>query len=314
MSETMTVVPGQLMTVEEPSTLAVEREPEQVLEEAHRAAAALKRVIDGKPEKIMFGPQGKQKQYLTFEDWQTVGRFYGIAPRVVTSRPLTIQTGTRTITGWEAVAEAVHVPTGRVVSSADAMCMNDEEKWDARPKYAWVYHMRSGGTSVEDPGKDELIWEQGADGKRRPKKERMQVGTEEVPQFQLRSMAQTRAGAKALRNALAWVVVLAGYSPTPAEEMPDAEVVVHHPPVEEPPFVVRDATPAEAEQIVRGPQTEARELVERAVLIKDIKELSKHLSDEEKAAYAKRYLGGSSAAKADLAALGDLKRALEALP
>lgn len=37
--------------------------------------------------------------------------------------------------------------------------------------------------------------------------------------WQLRSMAQTRACAKALRNVLAWVVVLAGYSATPAEEM-----------------------------------------------------------------------------------------------
>lgn len=39
------------------------------------------------------------------------------------------------------------------------------------------------------------------------------------PLFQLKSMAQTRACAKALRNILAWVVVLAGYKPTPAEEM-----------------------------------------------------------------------------------------------
>lgn len=39
------------------------------------------------------------------------------------------------------------------------------------------------------------------------------------PLWQIRSMAQTRACAKALRNVLAWVVVLAGYEPTPAEEM-----------------------------------------------------------------------------------------------
>lgn len=39
------------------------------------------------------------------------------------------------------------------------------------------------------------------------------------PTFQLASMAQTRAAAKALRNKLAWVAVLAGYRPTPAEEM-----------------------------------------------------------------------------------------------
>lgn len=37
--------------------------------------------------------------------------------------------------------------------------------------------------------------------------------------FQLESMAQTRAAAKALRMKYSWIVVLAGYSPTPAEEM-----------------------------------------------------------------------------------------------
>jgi hypothetical protein len=39
------------------------------------------------------------------------------------------------------------------------------------------------------------------------------------PAFQLRSMAQTRACAKALRNVFAWVAVMAGLQPTPAEEM-----------------------------------------------------------------------------------------------
>ena len=52
-----------------------------------------------------------------------------------------------------------------------------------------------------------------------PKKEKIKVADQPVPSFQLRSMAQTRACAKAFRNVLAWVVVLAGYKPTPAEEM-----------------------------------------------------------------------------------------------
>ena len=34
------------------------------------------------------------------------------------------------------------------------------------------------------------------------------------------SMAQTRAAGKAFRNILSWIVVLAGYDTTPAEEMP----------------------------------------------------------------------------------------------
>lgn len=39
------------------------------------------------------------------------------------------------------------------------------------------------------------------------------------PLFQLRSMAQTRASSRVLRQVFGWVVVLAGYKPTPAEEM-----------------------------------------------------------------------------------------------
>ena len=193
------------------SSLAVSRAPEIVLAEAQDAAAALKRVIDAKPKKVQFGGE----TYLEFEDWQTVGRFYGIAPRI--ARTQYVNYGGAT--GWEATAEAVHVETGKVVSSADSMCLTDEEHWRARPKYEWHYVKKSGGTSAVDPGKDELIWERGNDGKNRPKKLKVQMADEPVPLFQLRSMAQTRAAAKALRNALAWVVVLAGYRPTPAEEM-----------------------------------------------------------------------------------------------
>lgn len=45
--------------------------------------------------------------------------------------------------------------------------------------------------------------------------------------YAVRSMAQTRTSAKALRNAFGWVAELAGYSATPAEEMPyEAPVAV----------------------------------------------------------------------------------------
>lgn len=197
--------------------LGIHREPEVVLDEARRAATALKAVIDAKPEakKVIFNGE----TYLEFEDWQTVGRFYGITPRVI--RTQHVEYGD--VRGWEAVADAVHVATGQVVASAEAMCLNDEDKWRARPKYEWHYLKRSGGTSAEDPGRDELIWEDGRGGKKRPKKQRVCVGEEAVPLFQLRSMAQTRACAKAMRNALAWVVVLAGYRPTPAEELPSRQ-------------------------------------------------------------------------------------------
>jgi hypothetical protein len=48
------------------------------------------------------------------------------------------------------------------------------------------------------------------------------------PRYARRSMAQTRATGKACRLAFSWVMALAGYEPTPAEEMPDQEE--HHEP------------------------------------------------------------------------------------
>ena len=67
--------------------------------------------------------------------------------------------------GFEATAEARLVSTNQVISRAEAMCLDDEWKWEGKPL------------------------------------------------FQIKLMAQTRACAKALRNVLAWVVVLAGYAP-----------------------------------------------------------------------------------------------------
>lgn len=81
-------------------------------------------------------------------------------------------------------AKAEVVRNGQVISAAEAMCAKDEPNWNTR-------------TSKQ--------------------------GTVDVSEFQLRSMAQTRASAKALRNAFAWVAVLGGYNPTPYEDMTGTE-------------------------------------------------------------------------------------------
>jgi hypothetical protein len=139
------------------------RKPAEELEAAKEAAMALTNVIKSKKRPVLFNGE----QYLEFEDWQTVGRFYGLAVRVTETKMVEIDE----TKGWEAHAEVFRASDGAIISSADSMCMNDEKNWASKP------------------------------------------------QFQIRSMAQTRACAKAYRNVLAWVVVLAGYKPTPAEEM-----------------------------------------------------------------------------------------------
>lgn len=169
------------MTVYEANQdIAIYRPPEIVLAEAQKAAKSLAQVVSGKKKPVIMNGE----QYLEFEDWQTVGRFYGVTAKVVSTT--FIDYGS--VQGFEARAVALRAD-GMEISAAEAMCLNDEDKWSVRAKYAW---------------------ENG---------QRKKVGEEKVPLFQLRSMAQTRACAKALRNVLAWVVVLAGYKATPAEEM-----------------------------------------------------------------------------------------------
>jgi len=205
-SEAVTVIDAQVLrTMQDP--------PDAVLLEAKKAAQALRDIISQKPKPVIMNGE----QYLEFEDWQTVGRFYGITAREDGDPEFVNLNG---VQGFKASAVAVD-RGGREIGRATAYCLNDEEKWRGRAKYAYVYVLKSGGTSVEDPGADEIIWEDNPNkpGKKRPKKERQKVGDENVPLFQLSSMAQTRASAKALRNVLSWVVVLAGYRSTPAEEL-----------------------------------------------------------------------------------------------
>ena len=141
----------------------MESAPEIVLAEAQKAAAALKKVIQGKPKPVVINGE----TYLEFEDWQTVGRFYGYTVGSEGQPEFVEFGGAR---GFKATAIAID-SRGIVRSRATAYCMDDEDRWGKAPTY------------------------------------------------QLASMAQTRANAKALRNVLSWVTVLAGYKATPAEEM-----------------------------------------------------------------------------------------------
>lgn len=143
--------------------MVVQRDPEVVLAEAHKAAKALQNVIANKAKKVVFNGE----QYMEYEDWTVLARFYGLAVQTKDAAPIEING----VHGARASADVFDIKSGQVVGRADAYCLRDEQNWKGKP------------------------W------------------------FQLASMAQTRAGAKALRNVLSWVVVLAGYKATPAEEM-----------------------------------------------------------------------------------------------
>lgn len=187
-------------------------DPQKIIDNASQAAKVLKSVVD---QAHLAKKLGGDKEHLFFEAWQTVAGFYGATPKIEWTKEL-IDAGSGMISGYN--SRAVVLLGGQIIGGAEGRCSRDEDKWNSRTKYEYHYIKKSGGTSLEDPGKDEIIWEK-KNGKSFPKKKRVEVGKELVPLFQLESMSQTRAMAKALRSCYAWVVVLAGYASTPVEEM-----------------------------------------------------------------------------------------------
>jgi len=214
MSDGRNILPAEISAA---GSMVMVRKPEAILAEASEAAKALKKVLTAKENPVIFNGE----RYLEFEDWQTMGNFYHCIARITWTRP--VQFGDAF--GFEAGADVVDSQTGQIISSAEAMCLNDEEKWSKRAKYEWQYVLKDGSKQAEDPGSDQIQWipNPSKPGKKMPMKEKVKVGDVAVPLFQLRSMAQTRAGAKALRNVFAWVVVLAGFKPTVAEELTGRE-------------------------------------------------------------------------------------------
>ena len=94
--------------------LSVTRNPNAILAEAHQAAKALRDLIAAKPESEKVMMNGKQ--YLEFEDWQTVGRFYGLAAKVVSTEYIELGDAR----GFLAKAEIIDTRSGVVVSAAEA--------------------------------------------------------------------------------------------------------------------------------------------------------------------------------------------------
>lgn len=123
---------------------------------------------------------GGQSEHIFYEGWQTAGKYYGYTVKTLDAEYVEFGNSR----GFKAKAKVINERTGIEVGGAEAFCMSDEPNWNTES------HQNQYGKTI--PGK---------------------------PLFQLASMAQTRAGSKALRQILGFVIALAGYSPTPAEEI-----------------------------------------------------------------------------------------------
>ena len=121
----------------------------------------------------------KGKKYLQLEAWQTLGKFCNVIGEIEWVKSVEL---------WDARGFEA-----RAVIKLTEVSIDEEGRT----------HIKVGDTIAMAESmcmSDEPNWK----GK---------------PIFQLKSMAQTRALSKAYRSCLSFIVALAGYSPTPAEEM-----------------------------------------------------------------------------------------------
>lgn len=177
------------------------RAPEEVLIEAQQAAAALQKRIAGKADPVRFNGE----QYIENDDWQMLANFFGYSPKIESTEPFEMGD----VRGFKACAVLIHEHSGRIVGRGEALCLDDEENWGPRTKYEWQDVYDASGQKIRDAAGKSL-------------RHRVAIGTVPTPLFQLMSMAQTRACNKAMSNKLKWVVSLAGYATTPAEDMHEA--------------------------------------------------------------------------------------------
>ena len=120
-------------------------------------------------------------QHLRVEGWQVIAKGYGLSLDIEWSRPLPGG-------GFEARAVARDLQQMK-------NCLDQGMDIEAARAASEI---QAGDAECGSPGDDNWV---------------------NKPHFQQRSMAQTRATGKAAKLCLGWVVTLAGYSATPAEEM-----------------------------------------------------------------------------------------------
>lgn len=178
-------------------------QPEEILAKATVIANALKGLIDGQG---LAASMGGGKKHVEVGAWQACGALLGaLGGQALHAETL-----------WTRAVSDGKGGFNRTTYTASV----DHYKWVDRKKVL-------DSTTTYDV--DGLDWEacvevRTASGAVVGRAEGMVSRSEEKwsrrEDYALRSMAETRAESRAYRKAIGWIVHLAGYNPTPAEEMP----------------------------------------------------------------------------------------------
>lgn len=170
--------------------------PEAVVARATAEAEVLAAVIEDRHLYAVTGRDrktGKEKRHVQVEGWQTLGAMRGVFALTEWSRR------TDDFQAFKATSEWKTNDSGKRYKE-QTVAQEGIGGWEAR------VHLVNANGVIVGAAEAECTWEEEA--------------WQERPSNALRSMAQTRAIGKAYRGVFAFVMALAGYSVTPAEEMP----------------------------------------------------------------------------------------------
>jgi hypothetical protein len=167
--------------------------PAEIIAQATAVADALKPILSQQGMTKRIGP----KDHVLVEGWQTLGALLKVTPVCVSTRPIEPKVNF-TVSGKKKKWGNVE---GRrqLVEEFDYSYDVEGYSWKATVE-ARTLDGRTIGSADAICSREEDNWKDDDD-------------------FALLSMAQTRASSKALASVLRFIVTLAGYSGTPAEEM-----------------------------------------------------------------------------------------------
>lgn len=151
----------------------------------HRAKAlAVRKTITARNYSVMIGG----REHVKIEGWTIFGQAFQRTKRTVPEHLEDLGADAEGRHGYRVYCEVLD-DQRRVCGGAFGQCGTDEPHWVRRPRYEY------------------------------PNGEKTCVGYEDISDQQRRSMAETRAGSKALAAELMWAAELAGYASTPPEEL-----------------------------------------------------------------------------------------------
>jgi hypothetical protein len=197
------VTPGtELEYVARPRAVILAEQPEEVLAKATQIANSLNSLVN---ERGLAVDVGRGRKHLEVSAWQALGWLLGALG-----------------------GEALHAETVWTRRVLDPDGQPVRHRYTAHVKQ--YYSKKQGGglkseTTYEVDGFD---WEACVEvrtaagvlvGRAEAMCSRAEGGWGTSDDYAVRSMAETRAESRAYRRAAGWIVAIAGYSPTPAEEM-----------------------------------------------------------------------------------------------